>query len=323
MKRSVYDKVIKTIESEEWDFEDVLKKLCEKFSDEKPETLRSILSLEHTNQVKRTHKIIESKRRQIFEQYTSAVKSSNYQQGVVLKIAKENRYSPMQIGKIVLEETLKENNIQGDQTIIKEQLKNTALIEDPKLSTEIWLANLKDNNYGVTSEWIKSSIGMIAKKTFNIFFFFILEPNCTIITSTFKFSFTGYEYEKKAKKELEKLGLSYHDEYELRSKGFDKTPDIKLDIPFAYKGLVINWIESKALFGDEQNHKKYLKDQLLTYYNRFGPGLVIYWFGFIEELDINREQGILICDHFPQKQDIEFWNPLKEFSTEDNSEAED
>jgi len=287
----VYDKVIKTIESEEWDFEDVLKKLCEKFSDEKPETLRSILSLEHTNQVKRTHKIIESKRRQIFEQYTSAVKSSNYQQGVVLKIAKENRYSPMQIGKIVLEETLKENNIQGDQTIIKEQLKNTALIEDPKLSTEIWLANLKDNNYGVTSEWIKSSI--------------------------------GYEYEKKAKKELEKLGLSYHDEYELRSKGFDKTPDIKLDIPFAYKGLVINWIESKALFGDEQNHKKYLKDQLLTYYNRFGPGLVIYWFGFIEELDINREQGILICDHFPQKQDIEFWNPLKEFSTEDNSEAED
>jgi len=291
MKRSVYDKVIKTIESEEWDFEVVLKKLCEKFSDEKPETLRSILSLEHTNQVKRTHKIIESKRRQIFEQYTSAVKSSNYQQGVVLKIAKENRYSPMQIGKIVLEETLKENNIQGDQTIIKEQLKNTALIEDPKLSTEIWLANLKDNNYGVTSEWIKSSI--------------------------------GYEYEKKAKKELEKLGLSYHDEYELRSKGFDKTPDIKLDIPFAYKGLVINWIESKALFGDEQNHKKYLKDQLLTYYNRFGPGLVIYWFGFIEELDINREQGILICDHFPQKQDIEFWNPLKEFSTEDNSEAED
>jgi len=291
MKRSVYDKVIKTIESEEWDFEDVLKKLCEKFSDEKPETLRSILSLEHTNQVKRTHKIIESKRRQIFEQYTSAVKSSNYQQGVVLKIAKENRYSPMQIGKIVLEETLKENNIQGDQTIIKEQLKNTALIEDPKLSTEIWLANLKDNNYGVTSEWIKSSI--------------------------------GYEYEKKAKKELEKLGLSYHDEYELRSKGFDKTPDIKLDIPFAYKGLVINWIESKALFGDEQNHKKYLKDQLLTYYNRFGPGLVIYWFGFIEELDINREQGILICDHFPQKQNIEFWNPLKEFSTEDNSEAED
>ena len=169
MKRSVYDKVIKTIESEEWDFEVVLKKLCEKFSDEKPETLRSILSLEHTNQVKRTHKIIESKRRQIFEQYTSAVKSSNYQQGVVLKIAKENRYSPMQIGKIVLEETLKENNIQGDQTIIKEQLKNTALIEDPKLSTEIWLANLKDNNYGVTSEWIKSSIGMIANKNFQYF----------------------------------------------------------------------------------------------------------------------------------------------------------
>ena len=170
MKRSVYDKVIKTIESEEWDFENVLKTLCEKFSDEKPETLRSILSLEHTKQVKRTHKIIESKRKQIFEQYTSEVKSSNYQQGVVLKIAKENRYSPMQIGKIILEETFKENNIQGDQNIIKEQIKNTALIEDPKLSTEIWLANLKDNNYGVTSEWIKSSIGIIAKYIFFYYF---------------------------------------------------------------------------------------------------------------------------------------------------------
>ena len=116
--------------------------------------------------------------------------------------------------------------------------------------------------------------------------------------------------------------MSYHDEYELRSKGFDKTPDIKLDIPFAYKGLVINWIESKALFGDEQNHKKYLKDQLLTYYNRFGPGLVIYWFGFIEELDNNRDKGILVCDHFPQEQNIEFFNPLKGLSLEDSEDQD-
>jgi hypothetical protein len=30
---------------------------------------------------------------------------------------------------------------------------------------------------------------------------------------------------------------------------------------------------------------------------RFGPGLVIYWFGFVEELDI--DSGVLINDHLP------------------------
>lgn len=32
---------------------------------------------------------------------------------------------------------------------------------------------------------------------------------------------------------------------------------------------------------------------------RFGPGMVIYWFGFIDELDCNRERGILLKDDFP------------------------
>ena len=82
-----------------------------------------------------------------------------------------------------------------------------------------------------------------------------------------------------------------------------------LDIPFAYKGHVINWIESKALFGDEEHHSNYLKDQLWSYWNRFGPGLVIYWFGFIEELDKNRDKGILVSDHFPV--DIVYCEPLK------------
>lgn len=33
--------------------------------------------------------------------------------------------------------------------------------------------------------------------------------------------------------------------------------------------------------------------------DRFGPGMVIYWFGFIDELDCNRDQGIILCDGFP------------------------
>ncbi|KAK3537163.1 hypothetical protein QTP70_002606 [Hemibagrus guttatus] len=32
---------------------------------------------------------------------------------------------------------------------------------------------------------------------------------------------------------------------------------------------------------------------------RFGPGLVIYWYGFIAELDCQRDRGILLKDCFP------------------------
>lgn len=32
---------------------------------------------------------------------------------------------------------------------------------------------------------------------------------------------------------------------------------------------------------------------------RFGSGLVIYWFGFIDELDVNCDKGIILMDHFP------------------------
>ncbi|TRY64578.1 hypothetical protein DNTS_003134 [Danionella cerebrum] len=33
----------------------------------------------------------------------------------------------------------------------------------------------------------------------------------------------------------------------------------------------------------------------------FGPGLVIFWFGFISELDCHRERGILLMDGFPTR----------------------
>nr|XP_056707251.1 CDAN1-interacting nuclease 1 isoform X2 [Euleptes europaea] len=65
------------------------------------------------------------------------------------------------------------------------------------------------------------------------------------------------------------------------------------------EGHIIHWIESKASFGDESSHQAYLHDQFWSYWNRFGPGLVIYWYGFIEELDCHRNRGILLKDSFP------------------------
>ena len=88
----------------------------------------------------------------------------------------------------------------------------------------------------------------------------------------------------------------------------------------------MNWVESKASFGDESSHFKFLEDQFWSYQNRsvemashlrhyppppplpiayrFGPGLVVYWFGFIEELDTTASQGVLLADSFPSPSSI-------------------
>ncbi|KAH7387359.1 hypothetical protein KP509_16G019500 [Ceratopteris richardii] len=113
---------------------------------------------------------------------------------------------------------------------------------------------------------------------------------------------TGIEYEAHLYRQLKELGISFQTENDLREAGFSKTPDVKLDVPIAVKGRVVNWIDSKASFGDEFNHKNQAELQFQRYVNRFGPGMVIYWFGFVEELDIHPD--VLLLDDFPSKQDI-------------------
>uniref|UniRef100_A0A1Y1MRB6 CDAN1-interacting nuclease 1 n=1 Tax=Photinus pyralis TaxID=7054 RepID=A0A1Y1MRB6_PHOPY len=110
----------------------------------------------------------------------------------------------------------------------------------------------------------------------------------------------GQEYEIKLYRELLSLGLAFRDEEHLRTYGYDKTPDFKLEIPVAVNGFIINWVESKALFANEEVHEEYFRHQYGSYCNRFGPGLVIYWFGFVESVvQSSDHQGLLIKDHFP------------------------
>jgi hypothetical protein len=78
----------------------------------------------------------------------------------------------------------------------------------------------------------------------------------------------GQEYELRLQRMLKDLNIVFRDEEHLRQHGYDKTPDIKLEIPIAVDGFVVNWIESKALFGDEESHNIYFKDQFLSYWNR-------------------------------------------------------
>ena len=99
--------------------------------------------------------------------------------------------------------------------------------------------------------------------------------------------------------ELGRIGILFQPESEMRAAGYPKTPDALLAYPVEIDGHIVNWIESKALFGDSTAHATYSRDQYWPYYNRFGPGLVIYWFGFVDELNCDKERGILLMDCFP------------------------
>ncbi|XP_062550499.1 CDAN1-interacting nuclease 1 isoform X2 [Armigeres subalbatus] len=118
----------------------------------------------------------------------------------------------------------------------------------------------------------------------------------------------GEEYEVKLKQLARDMGMVFYDEGDLRRTGYDKTPDLKLAIPCMYKGRVVNWIESKASFGDMDSHLKYVRDQLISYGNRFGSGIVIYWFGYLDMIADCAENGdyVTVIDGFPGPEEFEF-----------------
>lgn len=112
----------------------------------------------------------------------------------------------------------------------------------------------------------------------------------------------GIEKEDYMHDRLRDMGILFLSEAAMRAAGYPKTPDALLAYPVEINGHIVNWIESKALFSDGSTHQNYLRGQYWPYYNRFGPGLVIYWFGFLEEINSEREKekGILVMDKFPE-----------------------
>ncbi|XP_019627551.1 PREDICTED: uncharacterized protein C15orf41 homolog isoform X4 [Branchiostoma belcheri] len=189
---------------------------------------------------------------------------------VLLRIAKEVDLAPSLLAKIILERHLALQAAESEppaRSYVNQLLKDPCQIPDPVLANEVQQCILNDCVYGPVVDSIRHSV--------------------------------GFEYENKLKRILEDKGIAFIGEDVMRAKGYDKTPDFKLEVPIAVDGHVVNWVESKASFGDEFSHRTYLRDQFWSYWNRFGPGLVIYWFGFIDELDVNADKGIVLMDRFP------------------------
>jgi hypothetical protein len=109
----------------------------------------------------------------------------------------------------------------------------------------------------------------------------------------------GREYEMVLEAWLRRNGVAFKGEEDLRREGYSKTPDFLLDIPHVVDGRLVNWIESKALFGDARTHERYVRDQIQSYRTRYGPGVVIYWFGYAA--DILQDPEVLVLTSVPPK----------------------
>jgi len=97
---------------------------------------------------------------------------------------------------------------------------------------------------------------------------------------------------------LKERGLEYRTEKDLRAE-YDKTPDVLLRKPIEMNGSKKYWIESKATFGDPYEIKRHIKKQLDPYTDLFGDGMVVYWFGFVDDVDLPMPEGVSVVDaHF-------------------------
>ncbi|MCL2142681.1 MAG: C15orf41 family protein [Methanomassiliicoccaceae archaeon] len=92
---------------------------------------------------------------------------------------------------------------------------------------------------------------------------------------------------------LDGQGITYRTEPDLRGV-YEKTPDALLDTPMTYNGKKIYWVESKASFGDNTEFRMNSKKQLIPYTKIFGPGVVVYWLGCLDDLE--EPEGVYVDD---------------------------
>lgn len=246
-----------------------MKMLKDRFPHHSQSTLLSIFSLEYQKRTKRTmsRHHMPDVMEHYYQRYLSETKVRPTSP-VLLELANEVDLSPALMARIILDRFLKDTDGEiPSKTVLNSMLKEPSLIPDQILANNIYQCTINDCCYGPLVDCIKHAVGQ--------------------------------EHEVLLRDKLMERNLSFLDENQLRNMGYDKTPDIILEVPVAVEGHIIHWIESKASFGDDHSHRTYLNEQFWSYWNRFGPGLVIYWYGFIEELDCQRDRGILLKDCFP------------------------
>ncbi|MFW3147331.1 MAG: C15orf41 family protein [Thermoplasmatota archaeon] len=171
----------------------------------------------------------------------------------LMEISKELDFSPVMTAFIIL------TSQEYGRKSFRKMINDPRSVRDPRLKRE--LIEVRDNDP-------------------------IYSPEGNLVQRT-----RGIQGEDTIKHWLDEREIEYAREEDLREQG-GKTPDFLLKKPIFYRGEQVNWIESKASFGDMKEVKKNLKSQLRAYAELFGAGMVIYWFGTVSDLPV--EDGIII-----------------------------
>ncbi|MBN1389512.1 MAG: C15orf41 family protein [Candidatus Thermoplasmatota archaeon] len=172
----------------------------------------------------------------------------------LLDISRELDFSPVMTGYLILT-----SQSEWGKSTFRNMINDPRSIKDPKLRKE--LIDVRDNDP-------------------------IYSPEGNLVQRR-----RGLKGEARMKEWLDDREIPYKREEDLRATG-GKTPDFLLERPIYLRGEKVNWIESKASFGDMREVRKNLKNQLLSYRELFGSGMVIYWFGILDDLPV--EEGIII-----------------------------
>nr|CAD7567676.1 unnamed protein product [Timema californicum] len=152
---------------------------------------------------------------------------------------------------------VKETAVPVTKRYITRLMKDTSLIKDKDLAYEVLMCVLYDDQYGPVADAYKHSL--------------------------------GYDYETKLYQLAKEADISCRSEDYMRVNGFDKTPDLLLSKPIAIGQHVVNWVESKALFADEELHEIYFSEQYDRYRNRSYDSALRYiiWSGNFSKLSVS------------------------------------
>eukprot|EP00698_Gefionella_okellyi_P020278 TRINITY_DN6349_c0_g1_i1.p1 TRINITY_DN6349_c0_g1~~TRINITY_DN6349_c0_g1_i1.p1 ORF type:complete len:307 (-),score=65.23 TRINITY_DN6349_c0_g1_i1:92-1012(-) len=229
-------------------------------------TLLSIYAAKYQKHVRKTAHIHKQHKREYLTDYLHGV--------TLFDLAVKVNYAPSLLARLVYEEyLLRVKNISVSpnelKQLVSKGIRDPSSIDDERLREQVVECHEQDDIYSPTVERTKHNIGL--------------------------------EYEYILQEKLTNLNIPFKTEDLLRSLGYPLTPDALLEVPIAVQGRIVHWIDSKATFGDEYSHKQNL-EQMLRYFNRYGPGMVIYWFDFVEEL--NMQDEFILVNAFPRTADI-------------------
>ena len=174
----------------------------------------------------------------------------------ILQIAKKNDYPPVLIASILLRE------MGYTKRAIANLYKNPSPEDDMRLHREIKEVQGVDYLFSYKAHEMQTERGVLGEAIIG--------------------------------KWLDSKEIGFLTENDLRKRGDAKTPDFLLKQPMNIEGCEVSWIESKALFGDEKEHERYLKKQFGAYEKNYGHGMVVYWYGFLETVSISDN---IVADH--------------------------